>query len=300
MSDPRPAETEDTISLIDLLVVLLRFRRWIGAITATGVLLSFTYFWVLPKLELVKLRPDTSYTTQVTVSIVNPPGLLGAYFDTNTANLTVAWFQNLSLVTPVYRELVVENNDQFASVGSLESFLQETVLGKTLKVSFDGSTVTTKVTMEDLDPNRAKVFLAALSEKVKAQVTAVLQKRIQNARQALDDSVASLNVSTSGTQERILALSDLRQKQFLLDQLVKDKDFPFQQQGDIVVLEQLPGKGPGNKGLSPNLMIVAISLGSLFASIFLTFVLEYFRRVRTNLDDMRKIRNVLDEKAQTR
>ena len=275
------------------------------AITGAGVILSFTYFWILPRLDLVKVAPETSYTTQVTVGIVNPPGLLGAYFDTNTANLTQAWFQNLSLLTPVYRELVVKNNKlfhegQFDTQGSLESYVQDSVLGKTLKVSLDGATVTMKVTMEDADAGRAKAFLSALSDKVKAQVTTVLQKRIQNARQALDDSVASLSATTSGTQERILALSDLRQKQFLLDQLVKDKDFPFQQQGDIVVLEQVAGKGSNNKGLSPNLMIVVISLGSLFGSLFLAFVLEYLRRVRTNLDDMRKLHEVLDKKAQTR
>ena len=299
------SDTEDTISLIDLLVVLLRYRVWIAAITVAGLLVSLVYFWVLPKFELVKVTADTSYTTQVTVNIVNPPGLLGAYFDTNTANLTQAWFQNLSLVTQVYREFMVKNNDlyqpdQFYTLGSLETYLQESVLGKSLKVAFDSATVAVKVTLDDVDATRAKKFLAALSAKVKAQVTAVLQKRIENARQALEDSAASLNASTTGTQERILALSDLRQKQFLLSQLVQDKNFPFQQQGDLVVLQQVSGKSTNNKGLSPSLMVVVLSLGSFFAAIFLAFVFEYLRRVRTNADDMRKIHEVLDKKAQTR
>ena len=321
MSDsakPENQSQDDSVSLIDLLVVLLRFRFWILGITGTGVLLSALYFWVLPRFEPVKVSTGSGYITQLTVGIVNPPSLLAPFFDsettkliqapffdTNLAKLTQAWFQNLSLVTPVYRDLVVKNNQQFDpsqfdAKGSLESYLQNNVLDKTLKVKDDVPTVSMKVTMEDLDAERAKAFLKALSEKVKQQVTAEAQKRLQAARQALVEASASMNAGTGGPQERTLAVSDFLQKQFLLDQLTKDSDFPYQQQGDIVVLEQVAGKGIMNMKVSPSLSVLLASGGSLVASIVLAFLLEYLRRVRGNSEDMLKLRQVLEKPAKSR
>jgi len=297
---PETQGQDDSVSLIDLLVVLLRFRFWILGITGTGVLLSALSFWVLPQLDPVKVSSG-----QLTVVIVNPPSLLAPFFDSETTKLTQARFQNLSLVTPVYRDLVVKNNQQFDpkqfdSTGSLESYLQNNVLGKTLKVTDDVPTASMKVTMEDPDGERAKAFLKALSEKVKQQVTAEAQKRLQAARQALVEASASMNAMTGGPQERTLAVSDFLQKQFLLDQLTKDSDFPYQQQGDIVVLEQVAGKGIMNMKLSPSLSVLLASVGSLVAAIMFAFLLEYLRRVRGNSEEMLKLRQVLEKPAKSR
>ncbi len=293
------AENDDQNSLVDLLVVLLRFRSWIMGITAAVALLSITSFWLLPKFGILSVVPETSYTAMLTIAVVNPPELLSSYFDTNTANQTQAWFQNMSLISPLYRELIVDGNDDFgldafAKDGSLETHLQQEVIGKTLKVSFDEMTVSVTVTMESRELDRAKEFLAALAAAVKVQVTDVMRKRIQNAVMAIEIALTALSETTSPG-----ALTQMREKQALLTQMVKDADYPFQQQGELVVLSQLENAGADNKAFSPIVLIFAITLGALVASGLLAFALEYVRRVRGSANDMRKIRDVLAKKAQT-
>lgn len=289
---------EDTISMIDIFAVILRWRMLVIVITGVALIGGLLVFWALPKAKVISFDQTHSYAAQLNLKLVNVPGRIAGYFDASSSGLAQSYFSRLGMVLPVFRDVVYTNSaayhDLFKNRGELEAYLQSDIIGSRLKTSFDGNGMVLTVSYSDLDPEIVQNFLIRLNEAVRKQIIQDMQPKIVRARQVLDDAYKSLSITAlAGTQERILAISDLQQQRFVLEQLAEDPDFPYQQLGDIVVLVD-NSKNDGNKtGISANVGFLITVFGAFFVSIFMAFVLDYIRRIRQNDGAMAKLKAAL-------
>jgi hypothetical protein len=295
------ADAEDTVSLIDVVAVLLRWRKLIILMTGIAIIAGLTIFLILPKAKIITFDKEPSYIVQLDLKILNVPGQIGGYFDTNSLGLSQSYFTTLSMVVPFFREIMLVNNPVYKNMdfekrGVLEAFLRKEIIGKSLKTSFDGNSMVLTVSYTGKDADRAIAFLAALNEAVRQRISQDMRPKIEQARLVLEEAYKSLFATTlAGTQERILAFSDLQQRRFMLEQLAGDVEFPYQQLGDLVVLADDPEKDGGGV-FSARVGFLIFVLGAFFTSVLLAFVLEYIHRIRANTNDMAKLRIALGKK----
>jgi hypothetical protein len=291
--------SDESISLVDILVVILRWRVLIMVVTGAAVVIGFVFFWVLPRAKVITIDKDPGYVAQLNIKMVNVPGALGGYFDTSAIGLSQSYFTTLSLVAPVFQDAIVKDNPEYKDAdytdrGSFEAFIRKDIIGKRLKTSYDGGNLVLTVSYNGKNADRAAAFLIALNKAVRERVNQDMQPKIIRARAVLDEAFKSLYATTmAGTQERILAFSDLQQRRFMLEQLAGDTDFPFQQLGDVVILAADPEKDGTGNGMSARTGLLITVFGAFFVSIFLAFVLEYIRRLRNNGEEMAKLKAAL-------
>lgn len=288
---------EDTISLIDLLVVVVRFRHWILGLTLAGLLGSLGFLGFKSFVAQESLVPEPIYKAQMTMVISDSPALLSDYLDRGIAGQALAALQTLDLVVPVFKASVVDGNSAFTNqgfdkMGTLEFYLQDNVIGKSLVAAQDAWTV--KVSFEGHDATRAKEFVTALTERVRLTIRAQVLQQISAARKSLSQALVSMEAGTGSTQDRVLVAAELRQKVQLLDLLASDEAFPLVPLGGVAVLALPPGKGTtDSKALSPTLLVVLVTVASMFVSVVIAFVLEYLRRLRSTPSEMDKLRQAL-------
>ena len=310
MNSPEISHTEeDEISLIDLLIVLLKYRRLILGITLAALVVAVGgYFWY-PAYQYHNAQDSRLYEAHLRVGpapvmsslevsynlqeqFKNTPMLLNALLEAGYQEFGYDHELQISLTSAeqraralfVVRQRLIKNEslDGDSLNADKQLFFVESVNGedRTVELLYKADT-----------PERAQAFLEALYQQVNAGLVQTLRP--------LAESVVS-------SYERLLALEN--PGEVLADKIVEDS-FRYDQAKEL-----LAGEAPALEPLDDTYVVapevrlenfqssfivkgVVLVLAALFLSIFLAFVLNAFAQVRSDQESMEKIHAALGREA---
>ncbi|MFP4409232.1 MAG: hypothetical protein ACLFPW_11990, partial [Spirochaetaceae bacterium] len=142
MSDQNHRYEEDTISLIDLVAVLVRFRKMIVGGTLAVAILAGVYLYSRPT-PAVTEGPAEEYTTEQRLSISSIPEDLARYVSLDPAGAVESIVTDPRTVAAAYREVEPMINSDIPEDRSEERYLsmiRSSVIDERLSVSYDRDT----------------------------------------------------------------------------------------------------------------------------------------------------------------
>jgi hypothetical protein len=296
---------EDEISLLDLFVVLLKYRKLIIIVTLVAVIIAAAGYFLYPPYQYQKALEHQR--VEAYLRVAPWPGL-------KTLELNYDLKQLFAQAPSLLYALRAAGYESFGYGEDYQIDLtDETLTSRALFVvqqrllknqSLDGTaldedqrlfsvTSTSEgavVVFKDNDPEQAKRFLAALFDATNKELTALLLTQA--------DSIIS-------AYERLLAIespSDLVQSAISAGQQRYDTAMRLQtgqanainQLGGIYIVDPELTLGAYKSGIKVKVVILVVA--ALFLSIFLAFILNYLNTVKKDEESMRKIREALKKK----
>lgn len=308
-----PAGAEDEISLIDLLAVLIRYRRLIIRGTALAGVLAVLVLYVLPLTGLLEVEEDT-YTAEVELIVERVPPELREFIPIDPGTLLRASLTDLRTVAAVYRDFATEDElDPEMTHPRYLAYVRREVIPERLSVGWDGSTRTIRIRWKGDDPEDAVAFVDALIEyaapSMSEEILRLLQDaedrlmlNLENARRNLQESLVAaverMADSPRGvSEERIRDLIEgsetgvirgLMEAELALEALRVVTDNPsglFMVVSNPVVLAEEP------EAQGRAVRVVVTVMAAFFLLVFLAFVLQYARNIRRDPEEMAKLQS---------
>jgi hypothetical protein len=312
---PAPAEApyqpqfeDDTISLIDLVAVVVRHRRLIlvGTILTGVIAAAVLFFGPMAGLEM---GPSVQYTAERRI-ILNPlPREVQEFVTVDIPSTVRSILENPQLVGRVFAEFE-EDPPPDRSQERYLTMIRRDIIGDRYTVAWDNNTrsVTLRYTNSTVEHSRA--FLEAIVAELGPEVTATMTPLFEEAAEALDtayersleevamlvsDSISELEGTPDATDPATIiagvdrsggtalrTLADLTRAVGRLEVLAEDTDALWSTVGNIAVFEDTTGTGRST-------IVVITTITAFFLTVFLAFVLEYIRRVRQEPEEMEKL-----------
>ncbi|MEX2442950.1 MAG: hypothetical protein WD492_05070 [Alkalispirochaeta sp.] len=310
----RPQYEEDTISLIDLVAVVVRHRVLIIGGTFLAGLLVTALMYAGP-MAGIEIGPQPVYTAEQRV-LVNPlPPELQESVSVDIPTTVRTLLTNPLLVGEAYREF----EDTPREDRSPEQYLtaiREDVIGKRYNVEWDSDTLTITLQYTNNSREHTVAFLDEILALVTPEVADYLEPRFVEAGESLratrdrtredlailaNDTLLQLTdagidtdlVSLMEAIDRIggatlRSLADIERAIGRLEALSEDPSALLSAVGSPIVFEDTT---------SSRAMVVIIStITAFFLAVFLAFVLEYIRRVRHEPEEMAKLESAWQRK----
>ncbi|MDA3947811.1 MAG: hypothetical protein PF508_01180 [Spirochaeta sp.] len=301
---------DDTISLIDLLAVTIRYRIVILGGTILVFIVALAVVYGMPALgitfdeDVERFRVEQKFQVQALSPEVRN------YVDVNLMTAFLDVMTDPLILQGPYRNLLGDDDDQ-RSPEQLATFLTNDFIGNSFTVSADAASGVVTVTLTTDDTEVARVFLGAIVERARQELSVRVEPQLARAQMtiatALDTTTNSIdqlliqrigeagtvddpaviasiltNVSTSGAG-LLMELYDLN---YVRNQILNIKGnagtliAPINQ----AIVYALPDSD------NPRMVIVIATITAFFLTVFLAFVLEYMRRVRNDPEEMGKLR----------
>lgn len=299
--------TDDVISLIDLLAVLVRHRRLIvlGSLGVTFITVLVVYVGPMVGVDVTE-RPTFAAEQRVLVS--NLPMDLQQYADVDIRSAFVAVLRDPQILATVYerhREDAAEGQtrEQYLSMiqGLIDSDRYQVRTDGTsgiVTVSFASSLSDTallvardlvEVAQVALTERVGGVFRSAAetldtaASEIEEQISQTIVQTIERSQMSQAADVAMVLRALPGSISTDLqALSEQRVAYHQLSMLAADTSRSVSVMGPPLLREQ------GGSSRSTIVVIVAVTV--FFLLVFVAFVLEYVRRVRMDPEEMAKLR----------
>ena len=305
MPDNQNPRIEEEISLVDIFVVLLRYRRLIIGLTLLALLVSVSGYFIYPGYQYRKALENTKFTAYMNVvpwpgiellgfeteyqsPYVSPPNLLYALRKAGYTDFGYGKDYQVDL-----SDEALENRALFMVERLLSK--NETPEGKALPaeqrlLSINSSKSKLEVVFKDMDQNRAAVFLQALFDKAKEELTVQLHKQAK----AVVSTYEMLLTINNPTESVRLAITSGQQRYEMAKGLLLGQAEAIGIDGGIYVVEpQISPQGYKNAFLKNGLILV---FAAFFFSVFLAFIVNYISTIKSDEDSMRKIRQALQKK----
>ncbi len=302
---PHPYEDE-TISLIDLLAVVLRHRRIIIGGTAAAAVLTAAALFLLPLAD-IHILPPPEYTAQRRLLLDPLPEEVQAYLGVDLPATVMSVVNDPRVIGEVYRPYDDAPEEGLTPEGYLTR-VRDNVIGNRFTAEWEEQTRMLVLSFTANDSGDARSFLETLEGDLRAETVSRLAPRIEDARGTIstalentrDDllaAVANVLDPQSATQsagsrpflaavdadadETLRALADHHRALAQIEALGENGDAVFSPAGGVTVFEE------DRAGRSMILIITVIT--AFFLTVFLAFVVEYIHRVRQEPEEMEKI-----------
>ncbi len=300
---------DDTISLVDLVAVVVRYRRLIIGGTVLAGVIAVAVLFLLPMTGIVP-GPEPSYTAEVRLVVDQIPSDLREYAPIDPGVLLRAILTDPLIVGDVF-EPFEEEPDPDRTRERYLATVRRTIIPERLSIAWESSTRVLTISWKANDPDDAVAFLQALypyaademGRRVLRQMRDVersLTRSLETARltlsQTIADSVERLATSSAGlTEERILNLVQgtgtgeitafMRAEMSLerLQTLLQNPGSLYTVVTEPVVFEDMNGQGRAVR-------VVVTVFAAFFLTVFLAFVLQYVRTVKSDPQEMDKLR----------
>lgn len=270
INGPAPGATydDDTISLVDLLAVVVRYRRLIIIGTVAVAIAAVVYAYVMPR---VGSHPEAEPAYKAEQKIVVAP--------LPEAIEEVTFFDPVT----VTREIL-----------SGDSTVTETR---------SGNTVTFTVSRTHGDRARAEEALTEMAVAFETAFGEVVVSSFRPVVEAYDAAIGQAQGVITGIATETFAAGEQRQNYgealaaigvpTLVDSIItRNRLASFLQQPTNLV-SVTPARiepAPPESGTSSSMIVVIATITAFFLSVFLAFVLEYVRRVRQDPEEIGKLR----------
>ncbi len=310
---------EDTISLVDLLAVVVRHRGLIILGTVAVGIIAAAALYLLP-IAGVKIGPVTEFTAERRI-MVNPlPPEVSAYLSLDAASTLRNILQNPRFVAEVYTPLE-KDPPKDRSQEQFQTLIRRTIIGKAYSIGYDGSTRIFTLSYKNGTPEDAVAFLDAVVHAIGPELTDQVRPLVQEAQAAieisLEDTIDSLaRVAEQAVQDAmtdiplarlpdsadgvqlpctesivsyldnnptaIRATMEMMRSVTRLERIVQDATSMYIVLGGATAFEETTG--------SRSTTVIIATITAFFLTVFLAFVLEYVRRVKADPEEMAKLR----------
>lgn len=315
MSENEPVQVQDDeIDLIDLFVVLLRYRKMIIGLTLLAIVAAGAlYFWWPVKqyeaaLEKQKLKAELILNTSPTVRQFGAGSELLQLFqkpDMLYEAMAEAGYEEVSFSMPIPEDANPETTISLTDPAQRSRALyiiQERVLGnrdsngESLKpedkiyfASGDGGTITLQAW--DRDSGRPQALLATLENNGRTTLGEVLYPSAQSVVDSYDRLLAipEPSAAVDSAVKQGAAQYDAAQK------ILNGEEVLFSSLGGVSIYENDLRFAPFRSDMK--VKAVVIVMAAFFLSVFLAFLLNAVRQVKQNDESMAKIREVLGKDA---
>ena len=319
-----PPIQDDTVSLIDILAVLLRHRRLIVSITVIVTLAAVVALYVLPALGLSQRyqapsrvvrgsqsRAVASVQVQALPEIAHP--YLASTADSMQSLATTTWLMaqvtarldDLNTIAAAWRPFA-ERHPETAPPDTPEAYLvavQRDVV-PLLEVESDAATDIITVSYRAGRPEDASQFVDTLLDgaidAVAAQIGPSLAQVERTTRDALDRSTTMVErliaqIPSSGApgsnqtlQSTVVPMLDelveLQAARAVIDSLAQNPAALYARIGTTTI-------EPTANRWNRSTLVIAVFAATLVFAIFCAFVLEYVRRVKAQPSELEKLRS---------
>jgi hypothetical protein len=266
---------EDEIDLIDLFIVLLKWRRLIVGLPLLTALILGIILFALPALGLYSFQ---TYNLQAMVASVQIPPALKDQIGMDIPGLTASYAQEFKTVmdTIIRTNLKTDGLPHDPQNLEFRTFVLKGFIEKQYKVTAqkEGGV---RLEIKSKDREGGKQFL----EEMVKQVDLHLRKEIADRSRVVHQSMEQL-YNEAGPQS---ILSDTVKQLITASRTYSTGDMP------ILVTITEPEVFLEAQGRSTIVIVGVVAV--FFLSIFLAFILEYVHNVRKNPETMARIRAAL-------
>lgn len=311
MSDNQPFNQyeDDTISLVDLVAVVVRHRLLIVLGTALVAVISVVAVLMLPQWGFEVGAKDV-YTAERKLVVEEIPSDLRSYLSVNVVANIQSILRDPRIVGEVYRAFEEEPPAE-RTEAQYTAMIRRDVIGKNLAIGWDGSIGVMTVSYTAGEGDKATAFLDALIERLGPELAATLGDQFIEAEELLGEALekaqtelATVVVDTvqrTGSMPEKPAIEDIL---VYLDRSGSETIFAFRD--TILSVEKLqrlsrnaqalytvsgaPIVYADTEGSGKKMIVIISTITAFFLTVFLAFVLEYVRRVREDKEEMEKLR----------
>lgn len=297
---------EDEISLIDLLAVLVRFRRIIIGGTALAGIIAAVVLYVFPMVGITE--PQEEYVAQVRLVVNRIPEELEDFAPIDPGVLMQAVLTDARIVGEVYR-LYNDDIDPDMTPERYLRMIRRDIVGNQLEIEWSERTRTMDIQWTDNNSERALEFVETLIEAATPTMTGQIRWQLQGAERSLAVNIESrIALARSvGTVVGRIAEGGRTVDEARVRELIGEADV-----GDIsallaaeTALERAQGllQDPSRlftvatepivfegDGQGRMVRMVVTLFTAFFLMVFVAFVLQYARTVRGDAEEMAKLR----------
>ena len=303
----RPQFEEDTISLVDLVAVVVRHRRLIigGTILVALAVIAALY---APAPAGLEIGPQREFTVERSLYIASIPPGAAQYVNLDIPAAVRGVLADPRVVGNVYREFE-EDPPEDRSQEQYLTMVRRDIIDQRLRVSWDNNTRTITLSFAGPDSASTAAFLQELLHATSAALSRTLQPLLMQATQDLATSLESTQAvlaqlvsesvgQTAGpggsiTPEAVLmtlnssggpTLSAFNETRATLDRMEAIAQEPaslLRPLGSTAVYEEPTG--------SRSMIVIISTITAFFLTVFLAFVLEYIRRVKEDPEEVGKL-----------
>lgn len=297
---------EDEISLIDLLAVLVRFRRIIIGGTALAGIIAAVVLYVFPMVGITE--PQEEYVAQVRLVVNRIPEELEDFAPIDPGVLMQAVLTDARIVGEVYR-LYNDDIDPDMTPERYLRMIRRDIVGNQLEIEWSERTRTMDIQWTDNNSERALEFVETLIEAATPTMTGQIRWQLQGAERSLAVNIESrIALARSvGTAVGRIAEGGRTVDEARVRELIGEADV-----GDIsallaaeTALERAQGllQDPSRlftvatepivfegDGQGRMVRMVVTLFTAFFLMVFVAFVLQYARTVRGDAEEMAKLR----------
>ena len=240
------AEPDDTISLLDLVGVLVRRRRLIAASTTAGALLIFGYVlltmylspsspWNLlpdvyrPEAKVLLLERESSRLSAVNVALERAGSLGELLGGVGGGGSSAALAQEL-LAGRTLHDRIIDEFDFVARYGFTDKprTRARAMAERSLKYEFDLESAVLSISYEETDAEFAATVLARIIEHLEQRFHALTMETVVLKKQHLEERLAVVGADRQAAQDRLVAyhraygIIDIQEQSLELAQLLAD------------------------------------------------------------------------------
>ncbi len=308
---------DDTISLIDLVAVVVRYRTMIVIGTILTCIVTAMGLYLTPLVGL-EIDQQSGYTAQRQMLVENFPQRIRQYIDFDPAVRLQSILNDPTFVAEVYAPFE-ENVPTDRTPERYLATVRRHIIGNAYRVEWNSGTRLLTLRYTASTPDSATGFIEAIASRGVLELGTQMGPQLEDARDALSRMIDENEIQLAGLiRQAIQETPDISQE-LSIDSIIEYLEISGNNvlsvfasvTGDMVVLEEAIEEshqlvtffGPPvvfevfeEDSRSPITVVVVATILAFFILVFLAFVFEYVRRVRQDPDEMHKLRSAWHQK----
>jgi hypothetical protein len=272
------------ISFVDLLAVVLRYRKLVIGFPLVLTAILGIYLYVLPLVGLTKISKE--YLIQYSVTINPLPVDLKDHINVDIVRSLNSYFSSVPLQTLVYGKYFPKDLAGLKD-GELSTYIKKGLIENRLKYTLDSNKSLYTLSFSTSDMEVGERYLADLWSGATSNVMERLRSNYATELLLLDQGIKVFDSAKKLDAESLNGKAIIvNAKQGILA-LQANPSFPFDQEPEkIATIEAHGGRGK---------IMLIVFFTSFFVALLVAFLLQTARDIKSNPGSMDKIRAALAE-----
>lgn len=303
---------DDTISLIDLIAVVVRHRWVIGIGTFLVILVTAGVLYLAPAAGIGSTELIQQYRVEQKLQVQQLSNDVTKYIIVDVGAAFRDVMTDPAIIEAPYRDFFRNSDISELSPEELVTFLSNEFIGNAYTVTEMSGSGMMRVSLVGGDAERAKRFISAVTERARQELSVRLAPQLSRT----EAMIASTIDLTSDSIARVVAQTvmeeglpgDTETVNSLYNRISESASEEMRELRDLGFVQQEIASIKGNAGVlitvvdeplvyalpqetrDPAMILVIATITAFFLTVFLAFVLEYVRRVRKDPEEMGKLR----------
>lgn len=272
-------------SFVDLLAICIRYRKVIIGIPFLAVVVSIILLYFLPVVGVNVIKQ--SYSVQVSVGIEEFPKDLQEFITIEPVKSLNARFSSIVFVQGIYAKHFPAEMAKLPPA-KLNAFIQNSIIGKRLKFSFDKDTAVYTLSFQSNNMQGAEDFLSDLWKGAANDIKNQLSGKYLSVLEILENQIDIYNSDGKLESSSVLAKATLVNAYQKTLAYQHNTDFPFIGDQNIMILAM--------SNNSRSSMLVVVFFVAFFVSLVLAFLINSLDRIRNTPEELAVLKAALRRK----